>query len=433
MLQANERRIKPIINTDVRYGDIVNRLESSRHAHINLGLATTIELLDRLGNPHHGLRGVLVAGTNGKGSVCATLDSIARSAGHSTVLMVKPHLIDWTERIVVDGSPINQTEFARLAETAFAAAATMPVDRQPTTFEILTATGFLAAALHSVRSLICEVGLGGRLDSTNVVDLGVAVITNISLDHVDMLGTTIEQIAAEKAAIIKPGNTVVTAATEPAHAVIANQARKVNATVTALKEGRDWTGIELGREGIEVTVAGTDGRPLRLRSPLTGHFQCENVAVACHAARQMSFDDDAIVAGAAATQWGARLQWIDGAPAMLVDGAHNPAALRAVAQALPATAGDRPVVAVFGAMADKQLSDMLIELAAITRTVVFTRVELDRATPPHQLREAFGTGEVRDNVAAALERGSELAGPGGVVLVCGSLALAGSALGVLTR
>src|SRR6202043_4187056 len=178
-------------------------------------LERTEALLAALGNPHLGLRGALVAGTNGKGSVCAVVDSVARAAGLHTVLLTKPHLTSYRERIVIDGQPIDEEQFVTLVDDVAHAAGTLPESLQPTGFEMLTAAGILCAARESVDLLVCEVGMGGRLDSTNVLDLGVAVITNIALDHTQYLGSTLEAIAAEKAGILKPDSIAITGAQPP--------------------------------------------------------------------------------------------------------------------------------------------------------------------------------------------------------------------------
>jgi len=195
------------------YQDALEAILSAAALGMRPGLERTRALLERLGNPQRGLRGVLVAGSNGKGSVCATVDSIGRAAGLHTVTMVKPHLISYRERVLIDGVPISEPRFAELVRRVVAAAGELPEPvGQPTQFELLTALGVLAAAEERPELLICEVGLGGRLDSTNVLDLGVAVVTSVSLEHRAELGDTVEEIALEKAAIIKPGNHVVSGA-----------------------------------------------------------------------------------------------------------------------------------------------------------------------------------------------------------------------------
>src|ERR1700674_5412426 len=198
------------------------------------GLERTRALLAALGNPHAGLRGALVAGTNGKGSVCATVDSVCRAAGYRSVLLTSPHLTSYCERIVSDGSPITEVEFGALVARVWEAAEALPEELQPTGFEVLTAAGILVAGEAGAEVLVCEVGLGGRLDSTNVLDLGVAAVTNVALDHQDLLGETISEIARAKAAIIKPGNRAVTGATEPGMTVIRAHADEVGATLTVV-------------------------------------------------------------------------------------------------------------------------------------------------------------------------------------------------------
>src|SRR6202043_800999 len=214
-------------------------------------LERTEALLAALGNPHLGLRGALVAGTNGKGSVCAVVDSVARAAGLHTVLLTKPHLTSYRERIVIDGQPIDEEQFVTLVDDVAHAAGTLPESLQPTGFEMLTAAGILCAARESAELLVCEVGMGGRLDSTNVLDLGVAVVTNVALDHREHLGETIPAIALEKAAIIKQANDAVTAAQEPALGVIRARCAEVGATLQSVSVPAG-AGIDHGLAGLEL-------------------------------------------------------------------------------------------------------------------------------------------------------------------------------------
>ena len=417
--------------------DHVARLELAGRFGIVPGLERTRWLLDRLGNPQLGLAGVLIAGTNGKGSVAALMDSMARAAGRRTALLAKPHLVRWGERIVLDGEPLDDGRFGTLAEKVLDAADQAPPGEHPTQFEMLTAMGLLAAARHRAETLICEVGMGGRLDSTNVADLGGCVITNIALDHREWLGDSVEAIAAEKAGIIKSGDWVVTASTEPARSVIAEQARSVGAGLRVLEAGRDWRGTHRGRAGVEVEVARDlaahppTGRPVVIRSPLAGLVQMENLAVAAVAAGMLGIPDEAIVAGAASVRWPGRLQWVAGTPALLLDGAHNPAALAALSLEVTALAGGRRVVALFGAMADKQLDEMLPRVAQMADEVVVTSVGGGRAASADLLAEMLGGGTAVEPVAAALSEARHRAGRSGLVLVCGSLALVGAVLAQL--
>jgi dihydrofolate synthase/folylpolyglutamate synthase len=403
---------------------------------MKLGLERIEALLAVLGNPHKGLRGALVAGTNGKGSVCAMVDSMARAAGLSTVMLTKPHLLSWCERIALAGRPIAEQRFADLIARVLDAATTMPgAHGSPTVFEVVTAAGIVAARDAEPDLLICEVGLGGRLDSTNVLDLGVAVITGIAVDHAAELGHDIAGIAAEKAAIIKPGNDVVTGADGVALDVIRTAAARAAASsIAAVGTDLPWRGEELGRAGITVDIVDP---PLHLTSPLIGGFQRHNLAVAAHTARALNhrkatIPEAAIADGAARVQWPGRMEWIDGSPSLLIDGCHNTEALSAmVAAAIPLCRGHR-VVAVFGAMADKELDDMLAALRPLTDDVVFTAPATPRAAAADDLARRWAPGAVTAaGVAAALAIASRAAGPDGVVVACGSLYVAGEALEAL--
>lgn len=277
--------------------------------------------------------------------------------------------------------------------------------------------------------------MGGRLDSTNVADLGGCVITNIALDHREWLGDSVEAIAAEKAGIIKSGDWVVTASTEPARSVIAERARLVGARMRVLEAGRDWRGTSRGRSGVEVELDAAGGpptgRPVAIRSPLLGLAQMENLAVAATAATLLGIPAASIVAGAASVRWPGRLQWVDGTPPLLLDGAHNPAALAALRPEVTALAGGRRVVALFGAMADKQLDEMLPRVAQMADEVVVTSVGGGRAASAALLAEMLGGGTAVEPVAAALSEARHRAGRSGLVLVCGSLALVGAVLAQL--
>src|ERR1700733_6777718 len=252
--------------TATAYAQAVAALDSVAGRGIMPGLERTRALLAALGNPHVGLKGALVAGTNGKGSVCATVDCVCRAAGYRTVLLTSPHLISYCERIVRDGVPITETDFGALIARVWEAAQALPEELQPTGFEVLTAAGILAAREADAEILVCEVGLGGRLDSTNVLDLGGAAVTNVALDHQDLLGETIPEIAREKAAIIKPGNLVVTGATEPALTEVRARVAQVGAALTVVGVDVPFAGDAAGMRGVVVDTV-FDGRAIELRAP----------------------------------------------------------------------------------------------------------------------------------------------------------------------
>jgi dihydrofolate synthase/folylpolyglutamate synthase len=422
--------------TGTDYARAVATLDAVAWRGIMPGLERTRALLAALGNPHLGLRGVLVAGTNGKGSVCATVDAACRAAGHRSVLLTSPHLQSYTERIVRDGESVTETEFATLVGTVDEAAHALPEELQPTGFEVLTAAGILAARQADADVLVCEVGLGGRLDSTNVLDLGVAAVTNVALDHQDLLGSTIPEIACEKAAIIKPGNLAVTAAAEPALTVVRARVSEVGATLRVVGGDVAFSGRSTGMAGVIVDTL-FDGRPISLRSALRGDFQVANIATAvaiCEALREtgIAIDAAAVAVGTASVRWPGRMDWIEGTPAVLIDGAHNPAGMAAMVASARGLIGGRRCVAIFAAMRNKDAASMAAALGELTGEVVVTAPAVERASPPADLSGLFDPpAEIAADVRTALERGRRRAGREGVVVVCGSLYLAGEVLGLL--
>ncbi len=418
------------------YARAVATLDAVAWRGIMPGLERTRALLAAHGDPQTGLRGALIAGTNGKGSVCATVDSICRAAGLRSVLLTSPHLVSYCERIVIDGVLITESNFGALVARVGEAAEALPVELQPTGFEVLTAAGILAAHEARAEVLICEVGLGGRLDSTNVLDLGVAVVTNVALDHQDLLGDTIPKIAREKAAIIKPGNLAVTSAVEPALAVVRERAAAVNAALTVVGVDVLATGSSAGMRGVAVETT-FDGVPIAVRAPLRGEFQVGNIATAiavCDALRQSGtpIDAAAVARGCENVRWPGRMDWIPGEPPLLVDGAHNPAGMAAMVASARDLIGGRRCVAVFAAMRNKDFGSMAAGLSELTREIVVTAPAVERATPPADLATLFDPPAlIANTVPIALSRARALAGRDGVVVVCGSLYLAGEVLELL--
>jgi dihydrofolate synthase/folylpolyglutamate synthase len=403
------------------------------------GLERTTALLEELGDPHRDLRGVLVGGTNGKGSVCALVESACRAAGLRTAMLVKPHLRSYRERVVLDGHPISAALFAELvAEVVPAVGRVEGRAGAPTQFEILTALGMLAAQRHQADAVICEVGVGGRLDSTNVVDLGVAAISNVALDHREMLGDTVAAIAGEKAGIIKAGNDVITGAQGDALGVIRDRVAAAGAKrLRALGEAITIHDVRsLGRGGVEARIE-VDGASTSLHIGLPGLFQAENAAVAvavCTALRErgLGVDEVAMRAGFASVSWPGRLQWLPSEPPLLLDGAHNPAAIEAVVPAVRELCGDRHLVILFGAMGDKDVGGMLEALRPLGAPAVFSQAATPRAASAVELARRWGPGaRAISSLPDALTAAELLAGREGVVLVCGSIYLVGDVLQIL--
>jgi dihydrofolate synthase/folylpolyglutamate synthase len=424
----------------VRYDEALDYLTSLGRFGIKLGLERTQALLRALGDPQDLFQGVHVAGTNGKGSVCAMLASVLQAAGYRVGLMPKPHLVSYTERIQVDQHPISEADFGDLLTELQPAIEKVAADLgPPTEFEILTSAALYYFARAGIDLLVCEVGLGGRLDSTNVLDLGVSLITNIALDHTQHLGSTLEAIAAEKAGILKPESIAITGAQPPALAVI--EAAAARQTIPLLRLGGEITlsAIDKQWSGVEATITTPGGTYRDLRVPLLGLHQAENAALAVAAidalrSRGWEISAGALRDGMARTRWPGRLQIIDRHPTVLVDGAHNPAGLERSLAAVQNLRKGRTLVIVFGAMKDKDLPAMLRLLQATGAPVVFSGINWHRAAAPGELAAQFaGESDIAHSIGAALSGARDKAGAQGIVLVCGSLYLVGEALALLGR
>lgn len=425
------------------YQEALDYISASGRFGIKLGLDRTRALLDALGSPDAGLKGVLVAGTNGKGSTCAHIVTCLREAGYRVGSMPKPHLQSYTERVQVNGVPISEAEFAAMVTALRPVVEAVARDHdQATEFEMLTAAAIGYLRDQAIDYLVCEVGMGGRLDSTNVLDLGVKVITSIDLDHTQYLGDTIAAIAAEKAGIIHAGDMVVTGVLSPdAEDVVRDRVHQVGATVMGLGREIRMTSESIGWRGSTFSVE-IPPRPFtKLETRLLGAYQAANAAVAVGAITAMSerhglrIGRSQLRRGLAAARWPGRLELVAGEPRLLIDCGHNPAAVGVVVEAvqglLAGGGGASRVVVVFGAMADKDWRGMLA-LVPVEWPAVFTAVTDRRAAPPRDLLEfADRAGRERDQavdaVPAALEAARAVAGPSGVVLVIGSVYLAGEA------
>ena len=414
------------------YQESLEYLTSLGRFGIKLGLERTDALLHALGDPQELFQGVLVAGTNGKGSVCAMVSSVLQAAGYRVGLMPKPHLISYTERIQLDQRPIAEADFAALLTELQPAINKVAAELgPPTEFEILTSAALYYFARAGIDLLVCEVGLGGRLDSTNVLDLGVSVITNIALDHTQHLGSTLEAIAAEKAGILKPDSIAITGAQPPALAVIEAKARDQQIPLMRLGQEILLSATDKDWAGVEATVTTPAGTYRDLRIPLLGVYQADNAALAVasiDALRSRGWDisDGALRDGLARTRWPGRLEVIARDPIVLVDGAHNPAGLERSLEAAQKLAKSRPLVIVFGVMKDKDLPSMLALLRSVNAPVIFSRIGWHRAASPVDLAALFdGESETAESSAEALSRARDRAGRDGMVFVCGSLYLVG--------
>lgn len=385
-------------------------------------------MLELSGNPQAGFKGALIAGTNGKGSTAAMLAAILGASGKRIGTMPSPHLSSYTERIQVDGTPISEDEFAAAVDELRGRLEELPGELgAPTEFEILTVT----ALTHLARRcdlLVIEVGMGGRLDATNVLDLGIAVITNVTIDHAQYLGETVEKIAAEKAGIIKPGNRVVTAAEGPALQVVEDRAAAAGAQLWRLGQELSVRTRSRGWQGSEVAVSGPGFSYDHVEVPLVGDHQAANAALAVAAGHLLGQAPP----GIASARWPGRLEVVSRSPSVIVDGGHNPDALRRLGGEIRRLEGGRRLLVVFGLMADKDVRECLAALRAMDPAeVIFTAASGSRPARPDQLAEAWGGGEIEPSPREAVRRAVELAGTDGVVLVCGSLYLVGELRAIL--
>jgi dihydrofolate synthase / folylpolyglutamate synthase len=426
------------------YADALRAIADRGRFGIRLGLGRTRALLREIGDPQLAVRGALVAGTNGKGSVLALAGSALRAAGLRVGETPKPHLVSYRERIVVDGRPIAAADFARLvAEVVPAADRVARRHGPPTEFELLTAIVFRHFAEVGLDLAIVEVGLGGRLDATHAWDGGVAAITNVDLDHMDRLGPTIPLIAREKAAIIERGDLAVTGATGEALAVIRRRSQRMDVPLTVVEPAPI---LEIDRDGLTVELP----RLGRTRVGLLGRHQAANVAVAdaildaLAAAGIARVGDAARRAGYERATWPGRLELLAaGDRDVLLDGAHNPAGAAALGIALDDLRPHLmpgPVTLVTASMADKDVDGVIAALAASTAMaearVIATAVDLPRAMPANELARRWRDGRpggpaptVAADPGAALDRA--LAGPRGPVVVAGSLYLVGAVRAML--
>jgi dihydrofolate synthase/folylpolyglutamate synthase len=303
----------------------------------NFDLKRMYDLLERLGNPQKSYPSIHIAGTKGKGSTAALCSSALTAGGYKTGLYTSPHLEDFTERIQVDGESIPHEDLVALVETIKPHVAEIP---GISTFEITTALGFSYFANEKVDAAVLEVGLGGRLDATNVITPLVSVITSISIDHVPILGTTLAEIAGEKAGIIKDGVPVVSAPQQPeALAVIREAAARAGAPLQVVGTDVEFAAGSHTLDGQEFTILDEQGRQVRLRIPLLGNHQVENAATAwtaLHAAAAggLALQRDAIAAGFESVQWPGRFEILQRNPFILLDAAHNEDSARRLLETL---------------------------------------------------------------------------------------------------
>ena len=420
-------------------------------------------LLAALGHPEKRFPSVLIAGTNGKGSTAATLASILEASKLKTGLYTSPHLISINERIRIDGQPITDPDFTRVhdevEEVAGRLVANGDLPWHPSFFEMLTAMAFEHFARVRPDMVVLEVGMGGRLDATNVVEPRVSVITDIALDHQKYLGTTVGEIAREKVGIIRPGAAVVTLPQSPeanaviGHAILDCGARAISAVpyVPPVSPGSD-SYLSVDRSGGAEQSARLRlryplqvmGERIEVDTPLIGRHQLRNIALAIAAAEELhnqglnQITPASIERGIRATHWPGRFQVLPAKgrePEYVFDVAHNPAGAWALRSTLSAVYGDRPITMVFGVMRDKAVSEIAEILFPLAEHVIATHADNPRSATPDEIRQAASRVatdiQEADNVSSALEKARRTAGPGGLAVITGSIYIVGEAMRVL--
>lgn len=427
-------------------------------------------LLGAASHPERAFPSVLIAGTNGKGSTAATLASMLKASGFKTGLYTSPHLVRINERIRINGQDISDADFAGLhadldrVAVRLVEAGSLPW--HPSFFEMMTAIAFAYFAREKVDIAVLEVGMGGRLDATNVVEPLISVITDISLDHQKFLGNTVTEIAKEKAGIIRQGGVVVTLPQQPeANDVIGNTILDLNAIgvsavsyvppvspasprylASPLNQQSGNAGTGNGADGFKSRSLyryplQVMGKQILVETPLIGRHQLRNVALAIASAEQLEqkgfagITPDAIEKGIRETQWPGRFQ-IEvarrGQPEIILDVAHNPAGAWALRAALSERYPDGPLIIVFGAMRDKAIAEMTEILFPLASGVIATRADNPRSATPEEIRQAAARTSIEieevADVAEAIERALKFANGNAPIVITGSIYLVGEAM-----
>jgi dihydrofolate synthase/folylpolyglutamate synthase len=425
----------------MRYKEALEYLYGLQKHGIKLGLDNSRQILHAIGNPEQSFRSVHVAGTNGKGSTTTAIAYIMQAHGHRTGLFTSPHLLSFTERIRVDTEEIGEEKVIELTlHIKSVISGIFPPDFSPTFFEFVTAVAFAYFRENGVRWAAVETGMGGRLDSTNVIEPEAVAITPVSLDHKEFLGGTLREIAREKAGIIKPGRPVVIGPqNEQALDVLIRKAADNDCPVYFY--GKDFNS-RLKEQRPDGIVFDYQSDLLDIKDiffPLAGNYQAANAAVAIKAAEAVGFSGEAkIREGLGRVRLPGRLELAGENPEIRLDGGHNPEAARFLAESLKNTflKGGRRLILVTGIMGDKDIDGILRELLPLASEAIFTAPSYGRAAHPDELdqrarRLGFEGGHVRPKVAEALELAKSLSGASDLILVAGSFYTAGEAKEVL--
>jgi dihydrofolate synthase/folylpolyglutamate synthase len=432
----NYGQAEEYLNTFINY----EQIPGISYAQPGYSLRHVEELLNRMGDPQLAARTIHIAGTKGKGSVATMIAQALSSSGYKTGLYTSPHLHTLRERISVDGSLISEAEFAAAMAEIKPFIESMKHDtsfRQLTYFEALTALAFAYFKKKQVDFQVLEVGLGGRLDATNVAWPVVCIITSISLDHTQLLGNSLEEIAREKAGIIKSGCwVVISPQPEEAASVISDICREREAKIVQVGKDVTWHKIGGDLHQQSLVIEGRMGKH-QVSIPLLGDFQLENAAAAVAALEILTSAGFAISAadiaqGLARVKWPGRFQILQQHPTVLVDGAHNVASMKRLVSNIKAYFNYQRIFLVFGISCDKDIPGIVNELVPLSPQVIVTRTTHSRAAPLSTLAAEFSKRgiepEIRETVTEAISRALSLADRTDIVCVTGSLFIVAEAL-----
>lgn len=426
----------------MNYEQTLAYLENLSKFGINLGLDRIERLLELMQQPQRRFKAIHVTGTNGKGSTTAMLTAMLTASGIKTGMYTSPHLTDYPERMVVNGKEITKEEFAQAITytSKFVEQMLKEGFEQPTEFEVITAAAFYYFAAVGVEFAVIEVGLGGLLDSTNVIVPEVSVITNVTLEHTDRCGSTIADVARHKAGIIKDKVPVITAAKGEALDIIKRTAAAKGCKVYVKDEDflSEFKGFKNSKQLVMIDAGILGNFDLELN--LIGCHQVENSAVAVATALVLAAKDSRITTrmikeALAVVRWPGRFEVISGRPVIIIDGAHNPDGARVLRQNLDQVFPGKNITFALGILRDKDVSGIIRELIRPTDTVVTVQPLSYRAATPEEIAREIEARHVEAaaSIDAGIDRAKELAGADGIVCVAGSLYLIGEARQIILK
>jgi dihydrofolate synthase / folylpolyglutamate synthase len=421
----------------MKYNEAIHWLDGFQQYGMNLGLDRIQHLMGSFGHPEETFQSIHVAGTNGKGSVCRYIASVLTSEGYQVGLYVSPHLETILERFSVNNTLISETEFASIASQVKHSVDTLLEQGiNPTYFEITTAMMFLWFAEKQVDYAVIEVGLGGRYDATNIITPLVSVITNVALDHTQVLGESIEKIAFEKAGIIKQKVPVVTAAEEDALTVIQQEAKNHQAPLSVLDPSLT-SSCTFNDQGQVIKYKGLyKDHTVKIQN--LGVYQRENVSVALRTleilqSRGVFLSDDSIEKGMFEMMNPGRMELVSHSPFIILDGAHNPSAMKMLSTTMQHVFPKRNIIVVFGVMADKAVDDIIASLLTIADHIIVTKPNIARAMEPEEIKNHITqisndiSITLTKTVSEAVQQAVNIATNDDIILITGSLYTVGEA------